>query len=132
MASNGLPSGNSEMLRNRRAGADRRLNKEGDTAMTPDRSSAYGRVIKTLDDMGPSKLHDLERIRIRNAADTLLFAATGDAAALEAIADVEHLARHLIDTDRWVPDRACALADDVAACGPALAEDVPVFEQAAA
>ena len=43
--------------------------------MTPDRSSAYGRVIKTLSDMGPSKLHDLERMRIRNAADTLLFAA---------------------------------------------------------
>ena len=100
--------------------------------MTPDRSSAYGRVIKTLDDMGPSKLLDLERMRIWNAADTLLFAAAGDEPALDAIADVEHLARHLIDTGRWSPDRASALADDVTACGPALAEDVPVVEQAAA
>ena len=100
--------------------------------MTPDRSTAYGRVIRTLDDMGPSKLLDLERMRIRSAADTLLFAAAGDDASLEAIADVEHLARHLIDTGRWSPERASALADDVAACGPALAEDVPVAEQAAA
>ncbi len=100
--------------------------------MTPDRSSAYGRVIKTLDDMGPSKLLDLERMRIRNAADTLLFAAAGDQPALDAIADVEHLARHLIDTGRWRPESASTLADDVAACGPALAEDVPVVERAAA
>ena len=99
--------------------------------MTPDRSSAYVRVIKTLDDMGASKLHDLERMRIRNAADTLLFAAEGDQVALDAIADVEHLARHLIDTGRWLSDRAGTLADDVAACGPALAEDVPVVQQAA-
>lgn len=98
--------------------------------MTPDRSSAYGRVIKTIDDMGPSKLLDLERMRIRNAADALLFAMAGDE-ALDAIADVEHLARHLIDTGRWSPERASALADDVAACGPALAEDVPVVQQAA-
>jgi hypothetical protein len=100
--------------------------------MTPDRSSAYGRVIKTLADIGPAKLHDLERMRIRNAADTLLFAACGDEPALAAIADVEHLARHLIDTGRWLADRAGELADDVAACGPSLAEDVPVAMPAAA
>ena len=100
--------------------------------MTPDRSSAYGRVIKTLDDVGASKLLDLERMRIRNAADTLLFAAGDDPATMDAIADVEHLARHLIDTGRWLPERASALADDVAACGPSLAEDVPVVEPAAA
>ena len=100
--------------------------------MTPDRSNAYGRVIKTLEDMGPSKLHDLERMRIRNAADTLLFAAADDQPALDAIADVEHLARHLIDTGRWAAERARALADDVAACGPSLAEDVPVLEERAA
>ncbi len=100
--------------------------------MTPDRSSAYGRVIKTLDDMGPSKLLDLERMRIRNAADTLLFAAADDPATMDAIADVEHLARHLIDTGRWTAERASALADDVTGCGPALAEDVPVVERAAA
>lgn len=100
--------------------------------MTPDRSSAYGRVIKTLAELGPSKLHDLERVRIRSAADTLLFAAVADEAALDALADVEHLARHLIDTQRWLPERASELSDDVAACGPSLADDVVVAEQAAA
>ena len=100
--------------------------------MTPDRSSAYGRVIKTLEDMGPSKLHDLERMRVRNAADTLLFAAAADVAALDAIADVELLTRHLIDTGRWSAERASELSDAVAACGPALSEDVPVAEQQAA
>ena len=100
--------------------------------MTPDRSSAYGRVIRTLDDMGASKLHDLERMRIRNAADTLLFAAAADAAALDAIADVELLSRHLIDTGRWTAERASAMSDDVAACGPELSDDVPVAEQQAA
>jgi hypothetical protein len=100
--------------------------------MTPDRSSAYGRVIKTLDDMGPSKLHDLERMRIRAAADTLLFAAAADPGALDAIADVEHLTRHLIDTGRWSAERASVLSDDVAACGPELSEDVPVVEEQAA
>ena len=100
--------------------------------MTPDRSSAYGRVVRTLDDMGASKLHDLERMRIRSAADTLLFAAAADTAALEAIADVEHLMRHLIDTGRWAAERASELSDDVAACGPALSDDVPVAEQQAA
>ncbi len=100
--------------------------------MTPNRSSAYVRVVKTLDDMGPSKLHDLERQRVRNAADALLFADTADAAAMDALADVEHLTRHLIDTGRWTAERASQLSDDIAACGPELSEDVPVAEQAAA
>jgi hypothetical protein len=96
--------------------------------MTPDRSSAYGRVIKTLEDMGPAKLHQLEHVRIRNAADTLLFAGPDDPAGFDAIADVEHLSRMLIETGRWTPERACALADDVAHCGPALVDDLPVAE----
>lgn len=100
--------------------------------MTPDRSNAYGRVIKTLNDVGAAKLHDLERMRVRNAADTLLFAAEADAAALDALADVEHLARHLIETGRWLPERASTLSDDVAACGPSLSDDVAVVEPQAA
>lgn len=89
--------------------------------MTADRSTAYGRVMRTLSDMGPAKLHDAERQRIRSAADTLLFAADGDLAALDALADMEDLARHLAGNDRWSGERARRLADDVAACGPAFA-----------
>jgi hypothetical protein len=84
--------------------------------------------MKTLEDLGPAKLHDLERVRIRNAADTLLFAGHDDPAGFDAIADVEHLTRLLIETGRWLPERAAALADDVAHCGPALVDDVPVAE----
>lgn len=87
--------------------------------MTSERSQAYGRVIKTLEDIGPAKLHDLERQRIRGAADVLLFAADQDPGALDAMADVEHLARHLAESGRWTAERAGRLADDVADCGPA-------------
>ena len=41
--------------------------------MSPERSSAYRRVMKTLEDMGPSKLLDREQQRIRYAADNLIF-----------------------------------------------------------
>ena len=98
--------------------------------MTSERSQAYGRVMRTLEDIGPAKLHDLERQRIRNAADALLFADSDDSGALDAMADVEHLARHLAESDRWTADRARQLADDVAACGPAWGADVPVVEPA--
>lgn len=95
--------------------------------MTPDRSSAYGRVIRALEEAGTVKLFHLERVQLRTAADTLLFAAVDDPAALDALADAEHLARNLVQTGRWLPERAAALADDVAACGPSMADDVPVL-----
>jgi hypothetical protein len=99
--------------------------------MTSERSLAYGRVMKTLEDLGPAKLHELERQRVRQAADTLLFAAPQDPGAYDAVTDVEHLCRHLVDSGRWTGDAAGRLSDDVAACGPALMDDVPVFETAA-
>ena len=98
--------------------------------MTSERSTAYGRVMKTLEDLGPAKLHDLERQRIRHAADVLLFAPDEDPAAFDAIADIEHLARHLAETGRWTSERAALLADDVADCGPAWGPSVPVAEPA--
>ena len=48
--------------------------------MTSERTQAYGRVLRTLQDVGPTKLHDAEQARIRDAADTLIFAATLDEA----------------------------------------------------
>jgi hypothetical protein len=88
--------------------------------MTSERSQAYGRVMKTLTDVGSSKLHDLERQRVRNAADTLLFAPPEDPPAFDAMTDIEHLARHLFESGRWTEESARRLADDVAACGPDL------------
>ena len=87
--------------------------------MTSQRAQAYGRVMKTLDDMAATKLLAEEQQRIRDASDTLLFCDSPDApGAREAFADIEELIRHLIETDRWTEERARALGDDVVACGP--------------
>ncbi len=90
--------------------------------MTSERSNAYGRVMRTLQDLGPAKLHDAEVAILRDAADALLFSSSAqDPAAVEAIMLVERLMRDLVDVDRWTSESAQRLADDVAACGPALA-----------
>ena len=81
--------------------------------MNNDRSQAYGRVMKTLADEGPSKLFPAEMEIIRTAADALLF--EGD--AYDELAAVEDLAQQLVDSDRWLPDHARRLFDDFAACG---------------
>lgn len=84
--------------------------------MTSERSQAYGRVVKTLADIGPAKLQPGEVETIRTAADALLF----DGDAYDELAAVEDLAQQLVDAERWTPERARALVDDVAACGPAV------------
>lgn len=90
--------------------------------MTSERSNAYGRVMRTLSEVGPAKLHSAEAAIVREAADTLLFtAAPQDPAAIEAITLVERLMGDLTESERWTAESAQRLADDVAACGPALA-----------
>jgi hypothetical protein len=98
--------------------------------MTTDRSRAYARVTRTVEDLGPAKLHDLERRRIRNAADALVFAGVYDAAALGALEDIEQLTQELVDSGRWTAERAGRLADDVAACGPAWVDDLRLLRVA--
>jgi hypothetical protein len=85
--------------------------------MTSDRTQAYGRVIKTLEDLGPSKLQPFEQDRIREAADNLIFAAGLDEAR-PALTDVEELAEHLVSSGRWTSERAEQLISDLLACGP--------------
>ena len=46
--------------------------------MNSDRTQAYGRIVKTLEDLGPAKLLATEQVRIRDAADTLIFASDAD------------------------------------------------------
>ena len=87
--------------------------------MTSQRAQAYGRVLATIEDMAAAKLFQPEQQRIRDAADTLLFSESIDApGAREAFQDIDDLARHLIESDRWTEERARGLADDVSACGP--------------
>ena len=88
--------------------------------MNTERTQAYGRVVKTLDEIGPTKLQPAEQARVREAADTLIFAADLDDARA-AMADVDSLAEHLVASDRWSEERARQLVDDLLACGPVTA-----------
>ena len=76
--------------------------------------------MRTLDDMGPAKLHESEREEIRAAADTLFFAEDlgTDAEARDAVARITRLARQLVDSGRWLDESARPLLADVLACGP--------------
>ena len=85
--------------------------------MTTERTQAYGRVIKTLEDLGPAKLQAAEQDRIREAADTLIFATDLDEARA-ALEDVDALAEHLVESGRWTSERADRLVQDLLACGP--------------
>ena len=87
------------------------------TEMTSDRTQAYGRVVKTLEDIGPAKLQPSEQDRIRDAADNLIFAANLDDARA-TLEDVEALVEHLVASGRWTTERAEQLAADLLACGP--------------
>jgi hypothetical protein len=88
--------------------------------MTSERSQAYGRVMRILDDLGPAKLHEAEREQIRVAADTLFFAEdlSTDAEARDAVSGITRLARDLVDSGRWLDESARPLLADVLACGP--------------
>ena len=88
--------------------------------MNNERTQAYGRVVKTLEELGPTKLQPTEQERVREAADTLIFAADLDDARA-AMADVDSLAEHLVASDRWSEERARQLVDDLLACGPVTA-----------
>ena len=89
--------------------------------MSPERSNAYRRVMKTLEDLGPSKLLETEQQRIRYAADNLIFAGdlSTDVEAQDALADVEALCQTLVESGRWEQHTAGRLATDVYECGPA-------------
>ena len=88
--------------------------------MNTERTQAYGRVVKTLEDLGPTKLQPAELDRVREAADILIFA-SGIDETREAMADIDALAEHLVASDRWSDERARQLVDDLLACGPVTA-----------
>jgi hypothetical protein len=87
--------------------------------MNTERTQAYGRVVRTLEDLGPTKLQPAEQDRIREAADTLIFA-SGLEEARAALEDVDALAEHLVASDRWSEERAKQLVEDILACGPVM------------
>lgn len=93
--------------------------------MSPQRSDAYRRVLRTLADLGPTKLLAPEQERIRAAADNLIFSAQVDGEeALAAVDDIESLRGSLVHSGRWERATADQLVADIRACGPAEPEPV--------
>jgi DNA mismatch repair ATPase MutL len=92
--------------------------------MTSNRSEAYGRVMRTLDTIGASKLHAHEQALIRDTADALFFCERleTDEAALDAMAAVRDLGEAMLAGDRLMPETLERLVADVEGCGP---EPVP-------
>jgi hypothetical protein len=90
--------------------------------MSPERTQAYGRVMHTLNELGPSKLLGDEQDRVREAADSLIFAANliEDPGAVEALGDIDALCAALVESGRWTEITAARLAKDLRECGPEL------------
>jgi hypothetical protein len=87
--------------------------------MSPERTQAYKRVMRTLNELGPSKLLAPEQERIRDAADTLIFSSglSDEQAASEALADADELCRDLVASGRWERVTAAQLSRDLRGCG---------------
>lgn len=88
--------------------------------MSPERTQAYGRVMHTLNELGPSKLLNEEQDRIRDAADNLIFAVDGvsDPSVAEALQNAESLCTSLVESGRWTEITAARLLKDLRECGP--------------
>jgi hypothetical protein len=76
--------------------------------------------MRTLEDVGPAKLNEAERDRVRHAADTLFFAEDlgTDSDARDAVSDITALARHLVESERWLDESARKMLQDVLGAGP--------------
>ncbi|WP_028067136.1 hypothetical protein [Solirubrobacter soli] len=85
--------------------------------MTNERTQAYGRVVQTLAELGPTKLLPAEQARIRDAADTLIFASDLEEAR-GALQDMGDLTDHLLSSGRWLEERIDMLVANLLACGP--------------
>ena len=85
--------------------------------MTNERTQAYGRVVQTLDEIGATKLLPAEQARIRDAADTLIFASDLEEAR-DALRDMGDLTEHLLASGRWLEERIDMLVANLLACGP--------------
>jgi hypothetical protein len=88
--------------------------------MTSERSQAYGRVTKLVDDLSGSKLHPTEQQTIRDAADALFFCedVSADTEARRALDALEQLIEGMLEAERFTPETAGRLQADVEACGP--------------
>jgi hypothetical protein len=88
--------------------------------MSPERAQAYGRVARTLKDLGQVTLEAGEEDQIRWAADQLIFSNDlgRDVAAHNALQDAVQLCRALVEDGRWESSTATRVASDLCNCGP--------------
>jgi hypothetical protein len=88
--------------------------------MNSERAQAYGRVMKAIEALGSAKLHADEQQTIRDAADALFFCEDlgADAAATDALSELNLLVERLLESERITPETARALTADVESCGP--------------
>jgi hypothetical protein len=84
------------------------------------RAEAYGRVVKTLEDLSESKLHTEELQTVRDAADALFFCEdmNADPSAEQALAKHYELMDRLVESERVQAETTERLTADVEACGP--------------
>jgi hypothetical protein len=97
--------------------------------MSPERTTAYRRVLDTLAELGPSMMQAHEEDQIRYAADSLILCADlrQDETTRDSLEDTELLCEVLVESERWERATADRLIQDLRACGPEL----PVELQAA-
>ena len=87
-----------------------------------ERAAAYGRVMKTIQDLGDGKLQAREQEVVREAADAMVFSrdSTDEEQAHEALREVYALVDRLVEAERMEPEVAGRLTADVEACGPPM------------
>jgi hypothetical protein len=88
--------------------------------VTPERSKAYGRLMKAVSATGEGELEPAEREILREAGDALFFCEdiALDDEARTALARVSDLAGQLVGAERWDPELAEQVLQDLEACGP--------------
>ena len=88
--------------------------------MTPERSKAYGRLMKIVSATGEGELEPAEKEILREAGDAMFFCEDFalDDDARDALARVSDLAGELVGAERWDPELAEQVLQDLEACGP--------------
>jgi hypothetical protein len=89
--------------------------------VTPERAAAYGRIMRIVSAEGSERLEADEQGLLREAADALFFSEdiAADPEARDALARANDLAGNLVGAERWSPDHAEQVLQDLEACGPA-------------
>jgi hypothetical protein len=88
--------------------------------VTPERSQAYGRLMRAISVTDDAALEPAEQEILREAGDALFFCEdiALDDDARDALARVSDLTGQLVGAERWDPELAEQVLRDLEACGP--------------